>query len=296
MSPTTEDLRDRLARELDSLAPMPDVVPAAAWAGSRRLRRRRAGGSVVAATAVVACALAIGNLRGGAEDRAGEPASSGGQAREASDPVALALRDGVVTQGEWVEAQRATFTDVLPTRFVDVALVERSGQPPSLKARVGDQDVEFHFGVQGFRGPRDLQPGTGGCAGLRQVAADSPFRWDILDCAEGTTGPGITVLADSEWSVASDSQAGSHASAVVMVGDGLFMEIGLLADGGRSPIDLTADEMVAMVREPEFLELAELGTTYAADLPRHPDEATVPAPDPVWPSGADGGADVDQRQ
>ncbi len=56
---TTDDLRDRLARELDILQPPPDLVPGALRAGSRVVRRRRlAAGSLLGALGVGA-AIAV---------------------------------------------------------------------------------------------------------------------------------------------------------------------------------------------------------------------------------------------
>lgn len=55
----TDDLRDRLARELDVLQPPPDLVPGALRAGSRVVRRRRlAAGSLFGALGVGA-AIAV---------------------------------------------------------------------------------------------------------------------------------------------------------------------------------------------------------------------------------------------
>ena len=69
MNPTTEQLRARMAAELDELGPMPDVSARAARAGGRIVRRRRiAAGSLVGVAGVGACsflgAMAAGALPG----------------------------------------------------------------------------------------------------------------------------------------------------------------------------------------------------------------------------------------
>ena len=58
MSPTTEQLRARLAAELDELGPMPDVSARAARVGGRIVRRRRiATASLAGVAGVGACAF-----------------------------------------------------------------------------------------------------------------------------------------------------------------------------------------------------------------------------------------------
>ena len=79
MSPTTEQLRSRMARELDELGPMPDVSRTAAREGARVLRRRRlAAGSLIGVAGVGACSL-LGAVAAGAL-----PGSDG---RVADDPT-----------------------------------------------------------------------------------------------------------------------------------------------------------------------------------------------------------------
>jgi hypothetical protein len=66
MSPTTEQLRARMAAELDELGPMPDVSARAARAGGRIVRRRRiAAGSLAGVAGVGACSL-LGAVAAGA--------------------------------------------------------------------------------------------------------------------------------------------------------------------------------------------------------------------------------------
>ncbi len=78
---TTDDLRDRLARELDVLQPPPDLVPGALRAGSRVVRRRRlAAGSLLGALGVgaaIAVPMALdAHPQGVTPVPAGEPDSS----------------------------------------------------------------------------------------------------------------------------------------------------------------------------------------------------------------------------
>ena len=66
MNPTTEQLRARMAAELDELGPMPDLTARAARAGGRIVRRRRiAAGSLAGVAGVGACSL-IGAVAAGA--------------------------------------------------------------------------------------------------------------------------------------------------------------------------------------------------------------------------------------
>ena len=66
MSPTTEQLRARMAAELDELGPMPDLSTRAAREGGRILRRRRiATGSLLGVAGVGACSL-LGAVAAGA--------------------------------------------------------------------------------------------------------------------------------------------------------------------------------------------------------------------------------------
>lgn len=66
MSPTTEQLRARMAAELDELGPMPDLSTRAAREGGRILRRRRiAAGSLLGVAGVGGCSL-LGAVAAGA--------------------------------------------------------------------------------------------------------------------------------------------------------------------------------------------------------------------------------------
>ena len=66
MSPTTEQLRARMAAELDELGPMPDLSARAARQGGRILRRRRiAAGSLLGVAGIGGCSL-LGAVAAGA--------------------------------------------------------------------------------------------------------------------------------------------------------------------------------------------------------------------------------------
>ncbi len=79
MSLTTDQLRSRMASELDELGPMPDLSRTAAREGARVLRRRRiAAGSLMGVTGVGVCSL-LGAVAAGAL-----PGSDG---RVADDPT-----------------------------------------------------------------------------------------------------------------------------------------------------------------------------------------------------------------
>ena len=89
MSPTTEQLRSRMAHELDELGPVPDLSRAAAREGSRVLRRRRlATGSLVGVAGVGACSL-LGAVAAGAL-----PGSDG---KVADDPTPSPVPSFVLT-------------------------------------------------------------------------------------------------------------------------------------------------------------------------------------------------------
>jgi hypothetical protein len=89
MIPTTEQLRARLAAELDELGPMPDVSARAARAGGRIVRRRRiAAGWLAGVVGVGACSL-LGAMASGALPGSGGQVADRPTPRPVPSPVPL---------------------------------------------------------------------------------------------------------------------------------------------------------------------------------------------------------------
>lgn len=295
MSPTTEDLRTAIADELATLEPMTDVVGRARVAGRRRLRRRRAirAGAVTAAVAVVA---GLGYAVVDSDLPATPDVAADGTARSprpAADPrrttaeeaVARAMASPRITEQAWLDAFAATWDALLPRRFGGVTLTREPGAAPLLRTASGTPRLDSWLSIGGYEGPRADQPGTSGCAGLRQTAAEADFRWDVTDCVDGTVAGELDYLADREYTVGGDQSdtpgQGSHGAGALVVGDNFFLEWGVQAVGPDAEVDLTADEMATMLEDPLFLRLAELGTRYFAERPDEP--SIVRQVDPTWP-------------
>ncbi|WP_156409838.1 hypothetical protein [Nocardioides sp. Soil796] len=295
-----ENLRERIAHELDTLAPT-DVVARARSAGERRLRRRRVSTGVavlsVAALAVGGHVVGTNDPAPGSDDRdqsvAVDPATAPDLRDTATAVIADARADGKVTEKEWNDVLDATFDALLPKRFDGVDQVHRRDGITVLRTRGDNPRFDSGIGIQGYEGARSHQPGYGGCDGLREVAAEANFTWEIVDCADGTTGGGkLVYLADREFSALGNHSSNDesdpdapvgHGAAVIVLGDNFFLEWGMFAHPDENAqIAFTADEMAAVVKDPLFLDAAEAGTTYFAQRPRDPRSATVDV-DPVWP-------------
>ncbi|WP_418059897.1 hypothetical protein [Pimelobacter simplex] len=297
MSPTTEELRSAIDEELSTLAPMTDGVGRARAAGQRRVRRRRTlrVAAVTAAVAVVAGVgyAAVDREPSAAPDAAADPAPRserpGGDPRRttADEAVARAMASPRITEQAWLDAFAATWDALLPRRFGGVTLTREPGSVPMLRTTAGTPRFDSWLSIGGYEGPRADQPGTSGCAGLRQVAAEADFRWDVTDCVDGTIASELDYLADREYTVGGDQSdtpgQGSHGAGVLVVGDNFFLEWGLQAVGPDAEVGLTADEMATMVEDPLFLRMAELGTRYFAERPDEPGASVVRQVDPTWP-------------
>ncbi|WP_377324010.1 hypothetical protein ACFJIY_04510 [Pimelobacter simplex] len=294
MSPTTEDLRTAIADELATLEPMTDVVGRARVAGRRRLRRRRtlrAGAAAAAVTVVAGLGYAAvdsdptaaPDVAADATARSPRPADP--RRTTAEEAVARAMASPRITEQAWLDAFAATWDALLPRRFGGVTLTREPGSAPLLRTASGTPRLDSWLSIGGYEGSRADQPGTSGCAGLRQVAAEADFRWDVTDCVDGTIAGELDYLADREFTVGGNQSdtpgRGRHGAGVLVVGDNFFLEWGVQAVGPDAEVGLTADEMATMLEDPLFLRLAELGTRYFAERPDEP--SIVRQVDPTWP-------------
>ena len=163
MSPTTEDLRQRMADELEHFPALPDLSASALTGGRRRERRRRY--AVALAAAGVAAAVVVPTAL--IASRPGSVAPSPDRVADGSttaptpspDPAlarAAAVRaeaeaDGTVTRAEWDAAVTATLEALLPSRFGGVTLTDNEAVP-MVRTRAGEPRMDLYLGLGGYQG------------------------------------------------------------------------------------------------------------------------------------------------
>lgn len=300
-----ENLRGRMARELDTLGGV-DVADAAQAAGKRKVRRRRAGAGVAAlATAglVAGGVLVVTGGDQGGQDTQVASSTTGTRSGEASDPKAAdpreearklieaAAADGTVTYDEWEATNVASFDVLLPDRFGNVEVVPQPKGTPeprrtvNLRTSQGNPRVNVGMGIQGFKGKPSMQPGAGDCAEARESEAQDPTEWEIIDCADGDIDGKIDYRAHRASVVLDESSDTpgevSRWGEVAMIGDNFWLMLTFGGPTESQQVDLTAEEMEQIATDSLFLDLAELGTTYFAERPG--DHKATPSTDPVWP-------------
>ncbi|WP_395659992.1 hypothetical protein [Nocardioides sp.] len=297
MSPTTEDLRRRMSDELGQFPTLPDLTTPALAGGRRRRRHRRVavGGAAVVGLVVAPLLFLVGQPDRVDDhpttpaDVAADPtnADATGDVRQRAARIrAEAEADGVVTDTEWSRSVVATLDALLPRRFGGVdrtpndAVVE-------VRTRAGSPRLDLWMSVSGYEGSRSSQPASGGCAQVEQAAADSDAPWDILDCADARFGDGFQALGTSERIVGgsrSDTPGSeSYAGALLLLDDQLFVEVGISPVGKEAPLSVSADELVELGRDPDFLDLVREGVAYASQRVDAAGSGLVQV-EPVWPS------------
>lgn len=299
MSPTIDDLRLRMADELDELPALPDLTGPAIAGGRRRERRRRYAVALGAAGLVAAATVPVGMLANG--QGSGRPAPAPGQVatdrggtatpRAAEDRAltraaarrAAAEADGVVTRAEWDTAVTATFDALLPARFGGVVLTDNEAVPV-VRTRAGAPPMELGFGLGGIAGPIDVQPGYGGCARVRQAITEVDFRWDLLDCGDARFD-GFHALATSSYTIdgAQSDSVGQeqYAGSLILLEEGLFVEVGIRPTEA-APVPITTEELLALAQDDDFLDLVRVGVIYTRDR-ESTHGAALETADPTWP-------------
>ena len=152
-------LRDRMAREIDALEPMPDLVPGTIRRGrSTRRRRRLAVGALVGAGAMGAAAVVV-ELAPGLFERTSQPSG---------------IDDGTdvhrVSDAQYRDAIESTMSDLLPARYGDVVVREEIDSDGGDRFwTTGDVGVSFTFDVHGM--------------------PDDPAVTELVDCSIMDLGP-----------------------------------------------------------------------------------------------------------
>lgn len=275
MSPTTEDLRRRMADELDRFPDLPDLTGVALAGGRRRRRHRRAAGAVAAAALVACAAVPVATLVGGggsaapAPDRvAVDPAPAPTEAERAAAVRAAAEADGVVTRAEWDRSVVATLDALLPDRFGSVELMDNDAVT-QVRTTAGSPPLELWLGVGGVDGPVSFQPGWGGCRDLRESAASVDFQFDILDCADARLRDGLRAQAETEHVVLgtqSDTPGSeTYAASLIVLGSTVFTELAVGAPDRTTPTGVRADELLALGRSEDYLDLLRIGVLHAPE-------------------------------
>lgn len=172
---TSNDLRALMSTELDSLAPMPDLVPQVIRKGATQVRRRRlAVGGLVAAAAIGGVAVAPW-ASGRSQESDSQPADGGGSSAVPSEmptPSPVALSGSLVLADLEV---MAAFDAALPERFSPVRL--RQDGPVVPAPLVTDADgVRMRIQVELSRPEATDQDGSAS-EGQAQSDGSSATAW-----------------------------------------------------------------------------------------------------------------------
>ncbi|RHW27429.1 hypothetical protein D0Z08_09790 [Nocardioides immobilis] len=286
MSIPTDELRARLARELDELGPGPDLVPEAASRGATSLRRRRAmGGAALAVAAVVGGAVATGVLA------AGDEASPTDEDLKVADTTSAApawdpLADGHVTEQEWERAVAEALSAALPARYGEVRPIESDFDVQMFGTSGGSPQLQLDLGVSGWhRSEHPVRYQAHSCAAIdaaRELHSCSDLEYGdgwfaVVETGlmpPGNAGPfeegeRITIPEHDPDNIPDDWSFGTelhvmNADVSARLG---FSELGWDELSGNDLPGITDEEMLAVAQDPAFLELVRVGVQWWYDQP-----------------------------
>lgn len=259
---TSKDLRTLMSTELDTLTPMPDLVPQVIRQGATQVRRRRlAVSGLVAAAAIGGVAIAPW-ANGRSQGSDSQPADGGGSSAVPSDvPSPSPLGDSLVLSDPEV---MAAFDAALPDRFTPVTLRPRTAEEPweSLVTRTGDTDV-----VLTARMWAAVETETGDCLSFEEVAS----------CKERDLPSGGHVAA------AHSGETSGRNAWVVLTRDGVETTIDLWSKQRSTVVPLTDAELLDVATHPAFLAMidAREPTANPTDVPSPNPTSTVAPPEPT---------------
>jgi hypothetical protein len=268
----TLDLKQELARSLDDLEPMPDLVPAVLAEGPRLVRRRRvlvSAGAVLSTLAVVAAAATVAPLV-----RSEPPVAPATTLRPIPE---------VLGHDEFLGYAGETLSAVLPDGFDAVQTGSAAGRG-NLSVRAGGATFPITFELSE---PMADFPGPGTrCA--PQVPLDKGtirVEPDHDECQVRQLGAGGLAMARrpserqtqrTENGVLVLEPAG-HRSALLNVDHhGLGLRLAIFADpsGVSAPID--SDQLLAIAADPRLTRLLDTWSTHLSSTYHWVDQPTTP--------------------
>lgn len=289
MSIDTDDLRARLARELDDIGPAGDMAGAAASQGAHVVRRRRvAGGATVALAAAAIAGIAVAGLPG-SSDPAPPPRNDVASDTTPSEPEPGwdPLADGHVTRAEWTRAVGETLSAVLPERYGSVAPIDTDFDVQMFGTEGGEPRLQLDLDVSGWhRSEHPVRYQDHTCAAIDAAR-------ELYDCSEVSFGDGWHALVETgllppgnagpfeegerieippydpdnipaDWTFGTEVHLFNE-DVSVRLG---YSELGWDEISGNDHPGITDDELLAAVQAPEFLELVGVGVQWWYDAPR----------------------------
>ncbi|WP_109507252.1 hypothetical protein [Nocardioides speluncae] len=263
---TSKDLRYLMSTELDTLAPMPDLVPQVIRQGATQVRRRRlAVGGLVAAAAIGGVAVAPwASGRGG---EAGRPAADGTPtATPSAVPTPIPLGGSLDLSDPEV---MAAFDVALPERFSRVRLMQESSAFPAPLTTSAD----------GTQLRIQIELAQGEIAALERCAEIAATE---VETAGPAAGNGTCDIYDTPpWATRRKASDGLHTVIGRHARKPWFVTVRFAAE---QPVPLSDAEVLDLLTHPKFLAMLDSRT--AADLVQ-PSAAPTAAPTPTDPPPSD---------
>lgn len=284
-------LRHELERELESLGATVDQVGPATIRGERVVRRRRlTAGALVLTTAVLAGV-------GSAVWSRGEPSTVPNRtAPIATDPDAHTpdpaprfdpLSDGRVTRREWDRAMSEALTAALPDRYGTVSPVSTDFAVQMYGTEGGSPRLEANLAVNGWlRVERPVRYDDHTCAAINAMR-------ELYACSEERFGDGWLAVVTTDLVAPGNSgpflegerveippfdpddipDDWSFGTVLTLMNDDVVAELRVMPLGadplaGVGPAGITDPELLALAKDPEFLELVRVGVQRWYDVPR----------------------------
>lgn len=286
MTIPTDDLRARLARELDELGPGPDLVGAAVARGAGVVRRRRVAAGAALAVAAVGGGATLTAVLQPDDDTPRKDEDQVASDTTPSTPAWDPLADGKVTEDEWRRAVSEALTASLPDRYGTVAPIRSDFDIQMFGTEAGTPPLQADVIVSGWhRSEHPVRYRDHTCAAIEAAR-------ELYSCSEVEFGDGWLAVVTTD--LLPQDNAGSFeegerveippydpdnvpedwafATAVQLVNQDVYVELGVAELGwdgiaGNDRAGITDDELLAVVQTPEFLDLVEVGVQWWYDAP-----------------------------
>lgn len=223
----TMDLRERMATELDHLAPLDDLTPDVLRRGRATVRRRRAGAGALVAAAAVAGVVWAGT-------------GSGGSGIDAADRPSQSARQ------EWSQRMEQVFAAHLPDGFA-----------PGVTPTGGDDQHALEFVAAGPEGRVSLNATVYLAEGLPFPACSATTP----RCRVVTTPAGPTTVVTNVY----PEDQNSHASQIWIQGDGVQTLVNVVEQNPR--IDqFSMSDLTGLASDPGLRDAIEFATAHDGEL------------------------------
>ncbi|WP_112246977.1 type I phosphoribosyltransferase [Kribbella monticola] len=266
----TFDIKQELARTLDNVEPMPDLIPAVLARGPRMVRRQRVllgTGAVLSSLAVVAGGLTIAPLVR-TEPPVTAPAST------------LPPIPEVIGYNEFLRYAAETLSALLPEQFDAVQVDHQGGltvEAGGLKFPITFELSEpmADFPAPGTRcaapathlkGNYKIEPDHDACQ-VKQLATGGLAVVRLSSASEKqTTKNGVVTLEPT----------GPRTATLNVDHHGLGLRLAIFPDQGQSTAPITGDQLLAMASDQRMTQLLDVWSTHLSSTYQWVNKPTTP--------------------